>query len=105
EVDRLARRFKVSTLVILRRIHDAGGLNQEQFWQAYEKELERLRALPKGKGGDFYLTQAARVSKRFARALVVSTLEGQTLHRDAFRMLGFSKLATFRELAHSLGVA
>jgi Zn-dependent peptidase ImmA (M78 family) len=104
EVDRLARRFKVSTLVILRRIHDAGGLTQEQFWRAYEIELERLRALPKGKGGDFYLTQAARVSKRFARALVVSTLEGQTLHRDAFRMLGFSKLETFRELGRNLGV-
>ena len=105
EVDRLARRFKVSTLVILRRIHDAGGLTQEQFWKAYEEEIGRLRAIPKGSGGDFYLTQAARVSKRFARALVVSTLEGQTLHRDAFRLLGFSKLATFRQLGHSLRVA
>ena len=105
ETDRLARRFKVSTLVILRRIHDVGGLTREQFWQAYKEELERLRAIPKGSGGDFYLTQAVRVSKRFARALVVSTLEGQTLYRDAFRMLGFSKLATFRELGRSLGVA
>jgi Zn-dependent peptidase ImmA (M78 family) len=105
ETDRLARRFKVSTLVILRRIHDAGGLTREQFWQAYTEELERLRMIPKGSGGDFYLTQAARVSKRFARALVVSTLEGQTLYRDAFRMLGFSKLATFHELGRSLGVA
>ena len=105
ETDRLARRFKVSTLVILRRIHDVGGLTREQFWQAYKEELERLRAIPKGSGGDFYLTQAVRVSKRFARALVVSTLEGQTLYRDAFRMLGFSKLATFRELSRSLGVA
>lgn len=105
ELDRLARRFKVSTLVILRRMHDAGGLTQQQFWNAYERELERLQAMPKGSGGDFYLTQAARVSKRFARALVVSTLEGQTLHRDAFRLLGFSKLATFHELGRSLGVA
>ncbi len=105
EVDRLARHFKVSTLVILRRMHDAGGLTQEQLWRAYREELERLQAIPKGSGGDFYLTQAARVSKRFARALVASTLEGQTLHRDAFRMLGFSKLATFRELGRSLGVA
>jgi Zn-dependent peptidase ImmA (M78 family) len=104
EMDRLARRFKVSTLVVLRRIHDAGGLTRAQFWQAYEEELERLRRIPKGKGGDFYLTQAARVSKRLARALVASTLEGQTLHRDAFRMLGFSKLETFRELGRSLGV-
>jgi Zn-dependent peptidase ImmA (M78 family) len=104
EVGRLARRFKVSTLVILRRIHDAGGLTPEGLWEAYEQELARLRALPKGSGGDFYLTQAARVSKRFARALVGSTLEGQTLHRDAFRMLGFSKLQTFHELGRSLGV-
>jgi Zn-dependent peptidase ImmA (M78 family) len=103
EVARLARRFKVSTLVILRRIHDAGGLTREELWRAYQEELERLRGLPRGSGGNFYLTQAARVSKRFARALVTSTLEGQTLYRDAFRMLGFSKLETFRELGRSVG--
>jgi len=104
-LDRLARRFKVSTLVILRRIHDVGVLKKEQFWRAYQQELDRLSAIAKSSGGDFYLTQAARVGKRFARALVTSTLEGQTLHRDAFRLLGFSKLATFRELGHSLGLA
>jgi Zn-dependent peptidase ImmA (M78 family) len=103
-LDRLARYFKVSTLVILLRIHDAGRLTRWQFRGAYETELARLQSIPKRSGGDFYLTQAARVGKRFARALVVSTLEGQTLHRDAFRLLGFSKLATFRELGHSLGV-
>ena len=104
EVSRLAKRFKVSTLVVLRRIHDAGGLTREKFWEAYNAELERLRAIPRGSGGNFYLTQAARVSKRFAAALVTSTLEGQTLYNDAFRMLGFSKQATFRELGRSLGV-
>jgi len=53
EISRLARRFKVSTLVILRRIHDVGGLTRDEFWQAYETELERLRAIPRGKGGNF----------------------------------------------------
>ena len=106
EMQRLARRFKVSTLVILRRICDVGGISQQRMWQAYREELERLRHLTAvGSGGNFYLTQAVRVSKRFARALVVSTLEGQTLHRDAFRLLGFSKLATFHELGQRLGVA
>jgi len=105
ELNRLARRFKVSTLVILRRLYDAGGITLDEFQQIYRQELARLISIvAKGGGGNFYLTQAARVSKRFARALIASTLEGQTLHRDAFRMLGFSKLATFHELGHSLGV-
>lgn len=104
ELDRLARRFKVSTLVTLRRIHDAGGVSRQAFWQAYEEELARLRALPKGGGGDFYLTLGARASKRFARALVVSTLEGRSSFTEAFRLLGFKKMATFRDLGRSLGV-
>lgn len=104
ETGRLARIFKVSTLVILCRIHDAGKMSRDEFVTAFNAELERLRAIPKGSGGNFYLTQAARVSKRFAAALVTSTLEGQTLYRDAFRMLGFSKLATFKELGRTVGV-
>ena len=104
-LDRLARHFKVSTLVVLRRIHDARGITTNQLREAYQGELERLRRVPKGAGGDFYLTQAVRVGKRFARALVTSTLEGQTLYRDAFHLLGFSKAATFHELGHSLGIA
>src|SRR5687768_2433695 len=104
EIHRLARRFKVSTLVVLRRIHDVGGLTQDQFWHAYREELERLLAIPAGSGGDFYLTLGARAGKRFARALVVSTLEGRCSFTEAFRLLGFKKMATFRELGNSLGV-
>ncbi|MBX3347561.1 MAG: ImmA/IrrE family metallo-endopeptidase [Nitrospira sp.] len=104
EVVRLARRFKVSTLVILRRMLDAGGLREPQFWDAYHAEVARLQTFPRGSGGNFYLTQAARVGKRFAGALVVSTLEGQTRYTEAFRLLGFSKLSTFKELGRSLGV-
>lgn len=104
ELDRLARRFKVSTLVVLRRMHDAGTLRGDAYWAAYEAELARLRALPKGSGGDFYLTLGARAGKRFARALVSSTLEGRSSFTEAFRLLGFKKMTTFRELGHSLGM-
>lgn len=102
EANRLAKHFKVSSLVILRRIFDLGAMTRAEFWEAYEAEVVRILAIPRGSGGDFYLTQAARVSKRFARALVESTLEGQTLYRDAFQMLGISKVETFHELGRSL---
>lgn len=104
ELDRLARVFKVSTLVVLRRIHDVGGLTRGKLWREYQRELERLQGLVRGgNGGDFYRTDAVRVSKRFARALVASTLEGQTLYQDAFRMLGLSKQSAFDALGERLG--
>ena len=103
QVPRLARCFKVSTLVILRRLLDARRLARDEFEEAYDAEIAELLARPKTSGGDVYLTQAARLSRRFARALVASTLEGQTLYRDAFRMLGIAKEGTFRGLSASLG--
>ena len=104
EVNRLARRFKVSTLVILRRIHDAGLLTRQAFRSAYADELDRLKALRAGDGGNFYLTLGARVSQRFARAIVASTLEGQTSFSATFRLLGVKKMETFNKLAANLGV-
>ena len=104
ELNRLARRFKVSTLVILRRIHDAGFLTRHAFRSAYAAEIDRLGALPGGGGGNFYLTLGARVSQRFARAIVTSTLEGQTSFSESFRLLGCRKMETFSKLANNLGL-
>lgn len=106
EMQRLARRFKVSTLVALRRLFDAGAIDRQTFWSSYHEELDRLRRIDAGGagGGNFYNTLGARVGKRFARALVGSTLEGQTLFQDAFRMLGIRKSETFYREASELGL-
>jgi|SRR5580698_9213352 Zn-dependent peptidase ImmA (M78 family) len=107
EAERLAQRFKVSTLVALRRIYDAGRLNWDDYQAAYRAEFERIRGLMSERtsgGGNFFNTQPTRVSRRFAQAVIASTLEGQTLYRDAFQMLGFKKLSTFNELASQLGI-
>ncbi len=105
ELTRLSRIYKVSTLVILRRIYDARFISYEELTSLYDVELNRLVTMQKGSGGNYYLTQPARVSKRFARAVITSTLEGQTLHREAFQLLGIKKVATFRELGDRLGIA
>ena len=107
-LEQLARRFKVSTLVALRRLYDTKVLTKAQYHEEFASELARILAIMDegggSGGGNFYNTQPVRVSKRFARALIESTLEGQTLHRDAFQMLGFKKVATFNELAARMGV-
>jgi len=106
EVQRLARRFKVSTLVILRRLLDARRITRDEFQEAYSEELARLRKIQmkSSGGGDFYLTQEVRASRRFVHALVSSTLEGHTLYRDAFQLLGIKKERTFKEFGERLGV-
>ena len=103
---RLARVFKVSSLVILRRLLDAERIDRGRFDAAWQHELERLRVRGErdAGGGDFYRTTLARVGRRFAQALVVSTLEGQTLYRDSFRLLGIRKTATFNRLGLEMGL-
>lgn len=105
-LNRLAREYKVSTLVVLRRMYDAGALTRDAMWRAYAAELQRLREIERaGGGGDFYRTLGVRTGQRFARALVASTVGGETLYRDALHLLGFSRLSAFDELARRLEIA
>jgi Zn-dependent peptidase ImmA (M78 family) len=105
EVARLAGDFKVSKLVVLRRLYDARALNGARFSEMFASEMNSVQSAKHEGGGNFYLTESVRVSKRFGRALIASALEGQTLYRDALRLLSLSKLSTFHELGKALGVA
>ena len=101
---RLARRFKVSTLVVLRRIHDSGALGDGAFRSAYQAEFERLQSLPGTSGGSFFPTLRTRVGRRFGHALVTSTLGGRTSFSESFRLLGVKTPAALRDFAASLGI-
>ncbi|MFI4855633.1 MAG: ImmA/IrrE family metallo-endopeptidase [Phycisphaerales bacterium JB065] len=107
EIKRLARVFKVSTLVVLRRIYDAGFFSRDIYWAVYDAELARLRQLAAerpGGGGNFYYTTVSRVSRRFAQAIIGSTLEGRASFTEALRLLGFKKMTTFNDLGRAVGV-
>ena len=107
ELERLAKFYRVSTLVVLRRLADTNLMRRQEFQLAFPEELARVMALASERtpGGNFYNTTPVRVSKRFAKALIADTVEGRTSYRDAFRLLGSKKLATFEELGQRLGVA
>jgi len=53
-----ARQFRVSSLVILRRLYDAGYLTYEAFQQLYTAEMMQFNQVATNKegGGDFYRT-------------------------------------------------
>jgi Zn-dependent peptidase ImmA (M78 family) len=104
---RLSKYFKVSKLVVLRRLLDVGWLDHAAFNMAWAREkalFEKNKNKTTKEGGDFYRTTALRVGRRFTLALVSNTLEGQTLYRDAFRMLGVSKTETLYNLGREVGM-
>jgi len=105
ELEKLARYFKVSTIVIILRLFDIGALNEAEFLERYTEENERAFQREKAKkGGDFYRNLNIRVSKPFAEALVSSTLEGSTLFTEAYRLLSIKNPRTFEKLAYKLGI-
>lgn len=100
----LVRRYRVSSLVVLRRALDLQFISRGQFSNLYAVENERAQA-PRGDdaaGGDFYRTLWIRNGSSFTRAVVSSTLEGRTLYRDAARLLGV-RVKHIEQIAERLG--
>ncbi len=103
----LVKYFKVSSLVILRRLYDGDHIDQETFWRCYQNEADRFKKVRKKgeKGPSQKILLKVRNGKRFARAVLSSTLEGQTLFLEAFRLLGVRSVATLNQTARELGVS
>ena len=100
EVKRLSLFFKVSNLVILRRLLDVNILAREQFEKLWGREMSRVNQLQKNsRGGNYYSILLNRVGKKFARAVISSTQNGKTLYTDAFELLGISNTSAFNKLA------
>lgn len=102
----LAQYFRVSTQVILGRAREAGAFGWDRYLALLQAERIRVVGVAgrAGTGGNYYNTKPVQVSKRFARAVVASALEGRTSYPQAFRLLGLKKASTFDHLAVKLGV-
>jgi Zn-dependent peptidase ImmA (M78 family) len=94
----LARRFHVSTMVVMRRALDLGLLTRDTYNEFYLAELQRYRQAEK-QGGSFYRNAGSKNSMRFAKAVVAEAFSGRMLLRDAGKLLGIqpAKIRTFAE--------
>lgn len=101
--EQVARQFKVSQLVAVRRALDLGLATRADFldfFRAYQ-EADRRTAAKKLEGGDFYANQSLRIGSRFAEAVVCAVREGRLLYSEAYRLTGlYGK--TFDRYAESL---
>ncbi|MEI8003012.1 MAG: ImmA/IrrE family metallo-endopeptidase [Methanothrix sp.] len=99
----IARHFKVSELVAVRRTLDLGLITKSEFRDFYRdyQEEERRAAAQSQEGGNFYATQNLRIGRRFAEVVVRAAREGKLLYRDAYQLTGlYGK--TFEQYAHSI---
>jgi Zn-dependent peptidase ImmA (M78 family)/transcriptional regulator with XRE-family HTH domain len=103
EIRRIGRIYKVSTLVMARRVRDAGFIDQNRFNDFYKSEYKRYFAMLRGGPANIYRTIPTRVSRRFAHTVITSAMEGKTMYRDALHLLGITNINTFHLLARKLG--
>ncbi|WP_449371994.1 ImmA/IrrE family metallo-endopeptidase [Arthrobacter psychrolactophilus] len=108
-IEKLARQFKVSTIVIMKCLFDAGLLPREEFDHIFQEELTRIQKIREARTStsdrENYITQPFRVSRKFARAIIAEANTGRTLHGEAYRLLGTRTHEAFTKLGERVGAA
>ncbi|SIO61496.1 Helix-turn-helix domain-containing protein [Bradyrhizobium erythrophlei] len=103
-VSQLVRRYRVSSLVLLRRATEVLDVDHAEIDALYRREFARFRQREtpgEEGGGDFYVTLRSRNGWLFTRAVINAAFEGHTLYRDAARLLGV-KVPLLRAVADKL---
>jgi Zn-dependent peptidase ImmA (M78 family) len=99
----ISRRFKVSPIVVGRRLMDLEVISREIFFDFYARYTAQPFADPDASdGGNFYNNQNNRIGKPFMRAIGRAAIEGKISFTHAFKLTGLSS-ATFDRYLHEVG--
>lgn len=105
--EELATIFSVSTLVILNKLYGLKYINYETYDKYTNIENVKFTEFMKNKrktsGGDFYKTLKTKNGTIFSTALIVSTLEGKTLYKEAATLLN-TNFSNINRFAQELGI-
>lgn len=92
DVQRLARRYGCSTLVVIIRMRELSLMPERVLTDLYARELHRLATLSDAPaGGDFYRNQSYRIGPRFGEHLFRDTAAGRTTFTEAMRLTNLSR--------------
>ncbi len=84
----LARRYKVSQIVVARRARDLRLVDEDayaEFYSEYRRYARPASSSDDG-GGNYYYNQNSRVGQAFARHVVAAVESGELLYRDAYSL-------------------
>jgi len=102
--ERVARYFRVSTIVAGRRAMDLRLVNRETFFNFYNLYTKRERQRTKAPGGgDFYNNQNTRVGEVFATSVIRAAMGGRLSFKEAYDLTGL-RGGAFQEYARRLGI-
>jgi Zn-dependent peptidase ImmA (M78 family) len=88
---KLARVFKVSKIVIVRRLLDLGEINYAEFIDALNSfKSAKFEKNSDANGGDFYNNAPNRISRSFFNLLYSAVRQNKILYRDAFKLAGLT---------------
>jgi Zn-dependent peptidase ImmA (M78 family) len=84
----LSNSFRVSQLVIARRLYDLKGITKPEFETAYKsfKTFKSEKTVKATNGGNFYNTATYRIGRSFFDLIYSSARQHKILYRDAFRL-------------------
>jgi len=99
EIDRLSNEYKLSRIVVARRARDAGKLTEGRF-NSYYRMI--AASIAKAGGGNYYIKEQYKHSRRFSIAIIRESIAGRTPQRDAMQLLGIKKESTFQKYAKEL---
>lgn len=101
--EQMARRFWVSTIVVLRRAYESRLLERQQFFALVEEATRRQKPQRKSSGGSPYLSIPARTSVRFVDSVLGALRERRLLHTDASALLALSQPMLLKLASRRLG--
>ena len=90
-IEKCAKKFKVSSLVIARRAYAMNMLSAhdyQEFYNRYKAIWKNPKKTSESGSGNFYLSAAKRVGKLFGAYVNTAVNSGYLLHRDAYRLTG-----------------
>lgn len=88
DLEYLAKYFKVSQIVVARRLLDLGKMSRNDFFKFFNDYIHRdfQKKEDSEPGGDFYRTQRKRLSVRFLSFVNQAIKENKLLIRDAYQI-------------------